>query len=141
MNIINNIISIGRKERFKEINGIPNDPAVLYKFVDKEMILRVRKLSSEEYIYFIKGFALIEKELANGTWGSGSTTPIAKLLKLYPRYPLADPVIKDEIIDWLLKNRTNPYIPFGYSVSLEIDTLNKLQQSRHGDIMEKYWSF
>jgi hypothetical protein len=136
MNIVNNIISIGREEMFKKIEGIPSDPTVLYKFIDREMILKVRKLPPEEYIYFIKGFALIEKELANGTWGSGSTTPIVKLLKPYPKYPLADRLKKDEVIGWLLKNRTNPYIPFGCSVPLEIDTLEKLQQSRHRDIMK-----
>jgi len=121
MNIIDSVIKIGESEDFQEIKGVPTDSTILWKFVNEKIISELRKYSTDHLVNFIKGLAIIEKELANGGWGAGSTSPVVKLFKMFSQRKDIDDSIKSDLETWLLNNRTNPYIPFGRNITIEND--------------------
>lgn len=84
---------------------------------------RVRSLTFDDLIYLMKGLAILEQDQVRYCFGS--TTVMGKLLKILK---LKDADNKDirikELINWMLANRTNEYIPFGLSVPIHVKSIS-----------------
>lgn len=114
---INHLITVGIEgkapaEEFsrKILYSLPRNP-------------RVKSLTFDDLIYLMKGLAILEQDQVRYCFGS--TTVMGKLLKLLK---LKDAENKDsrvnELINWMLANRTNSYIPFGLSVQIHVKSIS-----------------
>jgi CheY-like chemotaxis protein len=89
----------------------------------KEFLLAIKKIETEDLVNLCKGICRYE---TFSDFGFGSTTIIPRLLEVLDvrKYDK-----QEELINWLLSNRTNPYIPFGANVSTDIKTLKEYEAS------------
>lgn len=84
----------------------------------------VAKLKTDDIVTLIKGRCLYESSYRPQM---GCTSRIDKLLDLLEERRYSGLC---EVIDWLLANRNNPYIPWGKSVSLGIHSLSEYDDSQ-----------
>lgn len=128
---INHLIALGEKgvigdEQFskKLLYSLPANP-------------KVRTLSFIDLQNLMKGLAIFENT-KEGYGAFGSTTVMGKLLKILKTKNTEDKEKKiNDLINWLLNNRNNPYIPFGVHVPIEVKSIkgygeheNKIYQHR-----------
>lgn len=64
-------------------------------------------IDNEDFLMFIKGCAFVEMKIS-----IGSASPISRFLK-ERRLQTLSPKLYEEIVNWLISNRSNLYIPFG----------------------------
>jgi hypothetical protein len=79
-----------------------------------DFYFKIRDLDKDDFIKLIKGVCILE---GLPDMQFGSTTRIPKILNLLSKKYAID---KQDLINWLFSNRSNPYIPYGNHVSLEI---------------------
>lgn len=114
---INHLITVGIEgkapaEKFsrKILYSLPRNP-------------RVRSLTFDDLIYLMKGLAILEQD--QDRYRFGSTTVMGNLLKLLK---FKDTEHKDrkvnDLINWMLNNRSNSYIPFGMNVPLHVKSIS-----------------
>lgn len=132
---INHLITLGENgvigtEKFskKLLYSLPINPRVkILSFVDLSNLMR--------------GLAIVENTV-EGYGSFGSTTVMGKLLKLLKTKDTEDKEKKiNDLINWLLNNRNNPYIPFGVYVPIEVKSirdyaLHENEKYKHREEME-----
>jgi len=66
-------------------------------------------LSGDDLFHLIKGFVIYEQGM-NGYGLGGSVSPV---IILCARYAVLCPEYENELMAWVVTNRSNPYLPFG----------------------------
>jgi len=132
---INDIITLGE-------NGSIGDKKFSKKLLYSLPINpRVRALSFVDLENLMKGLAFIENT-EEGYGSFGSTTVMGKLLELLKKKNIEDKQKRVEtLVNWMLNNRNNPYIPFGHNVPIQIKSIKEYalyehQRCKHREKME-----
>lgn len=114
---INDIITLGE-------NGIIGDKEFSKKLLYSLPINpKVKALSFIDLENLMKGLLAIENT-KEGYGAFGSTTVMGKLLKLLKLKDIENKESRvNSLINWMLDNRNNPYIPFGVHVPLEVKSV------------------
>ncbi|NTW22722.1 hypothetical protein HGA34_04270 [Candidatus Falkowbacteria bacterium] len=96
----------------------------------------VKTLPLEDLVNLMRGLAIIETQVE---YGFGSTTVMGKLLNILISRTRHDETLLNHFVDWALANRTNPYIPFGTNVPIEIKSIKELaaHDKKHWEHIEK----
>jgi len=68
-------------------------------------------LQEDDLFHLIKGFVIYEQGLKEHGYGLGGS--VSPVIILCERYAALRPDHEKELMAWVVKNRTNPYLPFG----------------------------
>lgn len=79
-------------------------------------------LAIKDFVSLVKGFALYEQMTGNG---AGSTSQVHRYLAAFKQYYGTDENVAKRLETWLLANRSNPYVPYGVHVPLEIRSFSQ----------------
>ena len=106
----NIIIDIGKKESLNEYQV--NEPLI------RSVAFRVIPNNLSDQIYYLKGLVLCEKFFG---WGCGSASPSIRVFNLIKNHHFIKKniYIFDDLLNWIMDNKVNGYIPFGTMVAYQ----------------------
>jgi hypothetical protein len=110
--LVNRLVQIGREERFAELETIETDfPSAkcgdLMRLRPEAWARVVMSLTDAEVVFLIK--ALTKLEL-HPSFRAGSVSPVIFLFRALP-----EALKRVDLINWILANTENSYLPFGSS--------------------------